>query len=352
MDDDTTDPRRLIDLPTVHKAYLVEQTYGTRTVLCGVCEQRCEIEDGARGRCESRVNIDGQLYTLAYGDLLTCESEPVEAKPLYHFRPGKRMMTVSTASCNLDCPWCRSHAHSRSAPRPLKAKHVPMREVADAALAAGDTGICVGFTEPLVLFEYCLGLFREAGARKLDCAFVSNGYMTGDALHMLRRAGLNAMSVDIKGSDAVYRERCGAPAGAAPAWETVRGALESGVHVEVVHLVVTGVNDDAGSFAEFLERHLEFAGSEVPLHINAYVPAFRFDAPPTDVGTLESFHAAARDAGVTFAYVGNVPGHELAGTFCPGCGQILLSRSAGSLERDFTDGFTCGGCGYALPVVP
>lgn len=342
----------MIDLPTVHKAYLVEQTYGTQTVRCGVCAQRCEIEKDARGVCETRLNLEGQLYSLTYGDLLSCESRPVEMKPFYHFRPGKSMMTVSTASCNFDCPWCQNHLQSRTPPRPLKARHVPMREVADAAVASGDIGVCVSLTEPLMLFEYCLGLFREAGARKLDCAFVSNGYMTSDALHMLARAGLNAMNVDIKGDDSVYRDLCGAAAGASPAWETVKNALESDIHVEVVHLVVTGVNDDEASFADVVEKHLEFAGSTVPLHINAYEPACDFDAPPTSVEVLESFHAAAKGAGIDFAYVGNVPGHELANTYCPQCGNVLLVRSSGKLEEDLTDGFTCRSCGYALPLIP
>ncbi|MHB8894431.1 MAG: radical SAM protein [Candidatus Geothermincolia bacterium] len=352
MDEPVFEGHKIIDLPTVHKAYLVEQTYGTQTVRCGVCAQRCEIDPDARGRCETRLNLEGQLYTLTYGDLLTCESRPVEIKPFYHFRPGKSMMTVSTASCNLDCPWCQNHLHSRTAPRPLQARHVPMREVADAAVAAGDVGICVSFTEPLMLFEYCLGLFREAGARKLDCAFVSNGYMTSDALHMLSRAGLNAMNVDIKGNDAVYREHCGAEAGALPAWETVKNALASGIHVEVVHLVVTGLNDNEESFDEVLARHLEYAGPAVPLHINAYLPAFEYGAPATKVEFLEEAHAKAKEAGVLFPYVGNVPGHRLANTYCPECGELLLVRSDGTLTQDLTNDFNCPSCGYSLPVVP
>lgn len=351
MEERLVEGREIVDLPTVHKAYLVEQTYGTLTVRCGVCAQHCEIADGARGLCETRLNLGGQLYTLTYGDVLTCESRPVEMKPFYHFHPGTSMLTISTASCNLDCPWCQNHAHSRIAPRPLKARHVPMREVVDAASAAGDAGVCVSFTEPLMLFEYCLGLFREAGARKMASAFVSNGYMTSDALHMLSRAGLSAMNVDIKGSDEVYRKLCGGRMGAAPAWETIANALEMGVHVEVVHLVVTGVNDDESSFAEVIERHLESAGASVPLHINAYSPACDFDAPATSVEFLEKAHAMAKQAGVLFPYVGNVEGHELANTYCPECGKLLLERSGGRLERDLTDSFQCPSCGYPLPVI-
>jgi pyruvate formate lyase activating enzyme len=351
MEEPGIEGHKIIELPTVHKAYLVEQTYGTQTVKCGVCARRCEIPAEERGACRTRLNLQGQLYTLTYGDLLSCESRPVEMKPLYHFRPGRSMTTVSTASCNFSCPWCQNHVQSRAEPRPLQARSVPMSEVCDSALASGDVGVCVSFTEPLMLFEYCLGLFREAGARKLDCAFVTNGYMTSDALHMLSRAGLNAMNVDIKGSDAVYSTRCGVDAGALPAWETVRNAIESGIHVEVVHLVVTGLNDDEDAFRDLVARHLEYAGPGVPLHINAYQPAFEYDAPPTPVEFLERAHAIAKQAGVLFPYVGNMSGHRLANTYCPTCGELLLTRDAGELRQDLTNDYRCPSCGYELPVI-
>lgn len=351
MDDPTVEGRQMIDLPTVHKAYLVEQTYGTQTVSCGVCVQHCEIEPEARGLCETRLNVDGQLYTLTYGDVVSCESRPVEIKPLFHFHPGKTMLTIAGPSCNLRCPWCQNSEISRAVPRPLKARHVPMREIAEQAEASGDVGVCVSFSEPLMLFEYCLGLFRELGGRKLVSAFVTNGYMTSDAVHMLARAGLGAMNVDIKGSDKVYEELCGGKAGALPAWETVKNAKEMGIHVEVTHLVVTGLSDTEESFSEVISRHLEYAGPEVPLHINAYLPAFEYDAPPTSVEFLERAHAMAKEAGILFAYVGNVVGHPLANTLCPQCGALLLERSNGRLERDLTEGGSCPSCGYALPLV-
>jgi pyruvate formate lyase activating enzyme len=351
MEEPAIEGHKIIELPTVHKAYLVEQTYGTHTVRCGVCARHCEIPDEHFGFCRTRLNLQGQLYTLTYGDLLSCESGPVEMLPFYHLRPGKSMTTVSTASCNLSCPWCENHLQSRAAPRPLQARSVPMSEVCDSALASGDVGVCVSFTEPLMLFEYCLGLFREAGARKLDCAFVTNGYMTSDALHMLSRAGLNAMNVDIKGSDAVYREKCGVEAGALPAWETVKNAIVSGIHVEVAHLAVTGLNDDVGAFTELVGRHLEYAGPDVPLHINAYHPAFEYDAAPTPVDFLERAHAIAKEAGVLFPYVGNVPGHELANTYCPCCGELLLKRDAGELKEDLTNDYRCPHCSYELPII-
>jgi pyruvate formate lyase activating enzyme len=353
MDDIACSPERgrLLELPTVHKAYLVEKTYGETDVRCGVCAQACRVPEGDKGFCETRVNIERELYTLTYGDVIAAESRPVEIKPFFHFHPGKSMMTIAGPSCNLRCPWCQNHELSRAVPRPLKARHVPMREVVDAAEAAGDIGICVSFTEPLMLFEYCLGLFRESGARGMVNAFVSNGYMTSDALHMLARAGLNAMNVDIKGNERVYRECCGGRAGDLPAWETVRNALKMGVHVEVVHLVVTGLNDREEEFREVCVKHLEYGGPEVPLHITAYRPAFEYDRPATSLRFLEWAYVAAKESGILFPYLGNVREHPYENTFCPGCGELLLERSYFELKRDLTDDGKCPSCGRQIPLV-
>ena len=353
--DETSEDRAagggLLQMPTVHKAYLVEKTYGVTAVRCGVCRQACEVEEGASGFCGTRVNVDRELYTLTYGDVIAAESRPVEMKPFYHFHPGSSMMTIAGPSCNLRCPWCQNHRLSRAAPQPGSARHVPMRELVDAARAAGDIGICVSFTEPLMLFEYCLGLFRESGARGMVNAFVSNGYMTSDALHMLVRAGLNAINVDIKGSGRVYRERCGGREGDLPAWETVRNALEMGLHVEVTHLVVTGLNDREGEFGEVCRKHMEYGGREVPLHITAYRPAFEYQEPPTPVRFLEWAYGAAKEAGILFPYVGNIRDHPYENSYCPGCGELLVERSGFRLQRDLTSDWSCGSCGRRLPVV-
>ena len=349
MDEITLDRSRLINLPTVHRAYRWEKEGDA--ARCGACHQNCLIPEGEKGFCRVKMNLGGMLHTLVYGDVISCESRPVEMKPFFHFYPGKSLLTICGPSCNMRCPWCQNHQLSRAEPRPLKAKQVETMDVVNAALAAGDVGLCVSFTEPMVLFEYCMGLFREASARKLACTFVSNGYMTSDAMHMLSRAGMNAINVDIKGSDEVYREYCGARQGDKPAWDTVRNALEMGMHVEVVHLVVTGLNDRRESFEDICRRHLEYAGTDVPLHITAYRPAFEYREPPTSLEFLEWAYGAAREAGILFPYLGNVPGHRFESTYCPECDELLLKRSGFTLERDLTDGYRCPSCGYALPVV-
>jgi len=348
MGEQVLEGKSVVELPTLHRAYLADRESGG--IRCGVCHQHCLITEGARGTCDTRINIGGELFTMTYGDVIACESRPVELKPFFHLKPGTTHLTICCPSCNFECRWCQNHHYSGTAPRPLKAEQAGMRDLVAAAQADGDTGICVSLTEPLMMFEYTLGLFREAAPKGLDCAYVTNGYMTPDALHMLHRAGLNAMSIDVKGDEALYREYCGAREGDLPVWENVRDALQRGMHVEVVHLAVTGLNDNKASFDAIVSRHLEFAGPDVPLHVTAYTPDRDYLEPATAAEFLEWAYGEARERGIRFAYVGNVAGHPGENTYCPECGRLALERLGPHLERDMTEENRCASCGYTFPI--
>lgn len=341
-----TDPQRA---PTVREALLWEPRAGG-AVACGLCERRCEIRPGRLGWCGARRNHEGRLFTLAYGDLAAVESRPIEIKPFFHYWPGSTALTYATWSCNLACAWCQNHALSRRRPDPQRAQCVPPAELVTLARAWGDRGLCASFTEPTLLFEHCCDTFPLARAQGLYCCFVSNGRMTAEALALLAARGLDALKVDIKGPPEVYGRFCGADDGVA-AWERVRQATQLGLHVEVVNLIVPGVNDDDASLVWLIERHLEAAGPETPLHFTRYFPAHRFTAPPTQLSVLERAYRMARDAGVDFAYLGNVPGHPWEDTRCPACGTLLLQRHGPALLRAaVTPRGTCPRCERPVPL--
>lgn len=319
-------------------------------VACGLCQRRCEIAPGRLGTCGVRRNADGRLFTLVYGDLAALESRPIEIKPFFHYWPGSTALTYATWSCNLACAWCQNHGLSRRRPDPRRAKAFVPADVVALARAWGDRGLCVSLTEPTLLFEHCCETFPLARARGLYRCFVSNGRMTAEALAMLAARGLDGLKVDIKGPPQVYRRFCGADDGIVP-WERVRQAKRLGLHVEVVNLVVPGVNDDDPSLAWLIERHLEFAGPETPLHFTRYHPAHRLTAPSTPVHVLERACRMARDAGVDFAYLGNVPGHPWEDTRCPTCGTLVLQRHGPALVRSaLTPRGACPCCDRPIPV--
>jgi len=342
-------PRKGLEkLPSVRRSALHEKLPGGK-VRCGVCERRCVIAEGEAGFCKTRVNLGGELYTLVYGDVSSMSANPIEKKPFYHFWPGSVALTIGTWSCNFTCPWCQNWGISKFPPKPERANYISPEKFVEITLKERCQGTSISFDEPTLLFEYSLDVFRLARARGLYNTFVSNGYMTLKALGMLRDAGLDAINLDVKGDAEAVRKYCGADVEVV--WRNVREAKKLGLHVEVVNLVIPGVNDGEEQLRGLARRHLREAGGETPLHFTAYYPAYRFDAPPTPVATLERAHDIAVSEGLQYVYIGNVPGHRYENTYCPGCGKLLLKRFGLELARSELKGNRCPDCGREIPLI-
>ncbi len=334
----------------LHPAQLFE-SLPQKKVRCHLCQRRCVIPEGGRGFCRVRVNRGGQLFTLTYGNLSAIESRPIEIKPFFHYYPGSSSLTFSTWSCNFSCAWCQNHHLSGSLP-PEEPRHLfSPDEVLEMALRAGDDGICVSFNEPTLLFEFCLDLFPKAKERGLYCCFVSNGYMTLEALEALIEAGLDGMNVDVKGRQEAYSRYCGG-AKVDGVWEVASHARKRGVHIEIVCLLVTGVSDDDRTIDWIIERHLELLGPDTPIHFTRYFPARNFVAPPTALSRLEHAYERAKEAGIRYVYLGNIHGHEGENTYCPNCGEpLILRRGFATLAVNLSEGNKCPKCGTQIPIV-
>jgi pyruvate formate lyase activating enzyme len=336
--------------PTIREALFYEKLSDSR-VRCTLCERRCEIAEGSKGFCKTRENRSGRLYTLVYGDIAAVESRPIEIKPFFHYWPGSTTLTFSTYSCNLDCVWCQNFHLSKSEPKPAKAIYFPPENVVEMAVRSGDTGLCASFQEPTLLTEWAIQLFElgiDSGVKY--CCYVSNGYMTLEALRTLSEAGMDGLKIDIKGDNETYANFCGG-GDAEKVWRKAADAKELGLHVEIVNLVVTGVNDDEEDLRWIVENHLKYAGNDTPLHFTRYFPAYRFKNPPTKVETLEKAYEMARKAGVLYPYVGNVSGHKYESTYCPNCGERLVRRHGPYMLRyGITEDNRCPGCGTQIPI--
>ncbi len=316
--------QKLLRLPTVHEALFYEKLDGDR-VRCILCERNCSLPLGLKGFCKTRMNLDGKLYTLVWGNLSALESRPIEIKPFFHYWPGSTALTFSTWSCNFDCSWCQNHHLSKTEPDATKSSFYPPEKIVGDALRGGDEGLCASFQEPTLLTDWVLPVFRLAHERGLYSCYVSNGYMTLEALRLLKESGMDGLKIDLKGDAETYREFCGG-ADVEKVWRNAQIAKEMGFHVEIVNLVVTGVNDDAACLRWIIERHLKEAGAETPLHFTRYYPAYKFHNPPTKVETLEKAYEMARAAGVLYLYLGNIRGHDYENTYCPKCGERLIQR--------------------------
>ncbi len=318
--------------------------YVREKIVCQLCWRFCKIADGESGFCKVRVNVSGKLYTLTYGKLSALESRPIEIKPFFHFKPGSTSMTFSTYSCNFECPWCQNWRISKALPP--DGEELSPNIIVREALKCGDTSTCASLNEPTLLFEYLLEVYRIAKERGLMNTMVSNGYLSIIALDNLHSSGLNAMNVDVKGDAEVYEKYCGGKVEFV--WRTIERALKLGIHVEVICLLVTDVNDDEETIRDVVENHLTYAGSDIPLHFTRYFPAYLFNRPPTKVERLERAVEIAKREGLNFVYTGNVPGHRYENTYCPECDALLIRRYSWRVIENRIDEGVCWKCGYKI----
>jgi pyruvate formate lyase activating enzyme len=220
----------------------------------------------------------------------------------------------------------------------------------DLALRRGDEGLCVSFQEPLLLSDWAVSLFKTGSQKGLYGCYVSNGYMTSEALQLLLDSGMDGLKVDVKGDRESYQKYC-YNVDVDKVWKNAREAREKRVHVEVVNLVISGVSDDEACIEEVIARHLKEVGPETPLHFTRYFPAYKFDNPPTKIGTLEKAYTTAKKAGVRYPYIGNVFGHKYENTVCPNCDEVLIQRLGYSVRKyNVTEDKKCPKCGQLIPI--
>jgi pyruvate formate lyase activating enzyme len=333
--------------PNIRHA-LLQEPLGKK-VRCNLCERRCEIIDGGMGWCRTRQNQGGTLFTTIYGSVSSLSANPIEKKPFYHFYPGSRALTIGSWSCNFGCPWCQNWDITKKPP-PLESRFLAPEEFINEALYLGCQGTSISFNEPTLSFEWSLDVFRLAKERNLYNTFITNGYMTAEALTALSDAGLDAMNVDIKGDALGVRKYCKG-IDVHHVWERCQQARELGLHLEITTLIIPGVNSDDGTIKGIAERIAAELGRETPWHISGYYPAYRFTAPATPIKILEYAWEFADEAGLKFVYIGNVLGHPKDNTLCPNCNTILVERwGLKVLKNSVVDG-RCPVCGRIVPGV-
>jgi pyruvate formate lyase activating enzyme len=312
--------------------------------------RQCVIQENAYGSCKTRINVNGKLYTRVYGNLSALESRPIEIKPFFHFYPGSTALTFATWSCNFKCPWCQNYHLSKVKP-PLNTNPITPWEIVKIALSNKDLGICVSFNEPTLLFEFALDTFKLAKKSNLYNSFVSNGYLSSEALKLLKKAGLDAINIDIKGNEMVYEKFCGGVS-LDHVWATAKLAKKLGIHVEIINLVITNTNDGLSDLEAVIERHIKEVGVDTPLHFTRYYPSYKFFKSRTKIETLVNAYTLAKKHGILYPYLGNVPGHIFENTYCHNCGKLLIKRDGFTINYvRISSKNTCLKCGTKIPIV-
>lgn len=334
----------------IREASLFEKLEGNK-VRCHLCAHECNIADGKRGICGVRENRDGTLFTLIYNTVSSEAVDPIEKKPLYHFLPGTLSYSQGTIGCNFRCRHCQNWTISQVKLDGAYTRELTPEESLAYAVNSGCASMSWTYNEPTIWHEFAYDSAKLAHQAGLKTVYVTNGYITEEALRDISPY-LDAFRVDIKAfRDEFYREVCGAHL--QPVLDASVVARELGMHIEVVNLIIPGLNDDPGETKSLIEWVRDNLGPQTPMHFTRFYPMYKMeDASPTPVATLERAWHVAKEAGIKYPYVGNVAGHEYENTYCPECGTLLIDRSGFSIVRNtVTEDKKCPKCGCRIAVV-
>ncbi len=335
------------------KEVLLYKKLKDKTVQCHTCAHFCVIEPGKRGVCGVRENIEGKLYALNYKKVIAINIDPIEKKPLFHFLPGSRSLSIATVGCNLKCLNCQNWDISQSfkGKTEIPGDEIPPEKIVEIALENKLPSISYTYTEPTIFLEYALETMKLAKKAGLKNVFVSNGFMSEESAKLVIPY-LDANNIDLKGfSDEFYQKNCGAKL--KPILDTAKLMKKSGVWVEITTLVIPTLSDSEEMFKGITKFIKEELGPETPWHISQFSGAISWKLkhlPETPIESLEKGWKIGKEAGLKYVYTGNVSGLSSENTICPKCGKIAINRTNYIIHRHDKKG-KCPRCKADLSII-
>jgi len=319
-------------------------------VQCDICPNRCILSKGDRSVCRSKINHDGTLYTLTYGNPCSVHVDPVEKKPLFHFKPETLAFSIATTGCNLRCLNCQNWEISQAKPHDVRNMDLFPNAVVQEALSTKAQSIAYTYSEASTFFEYMLDTARIARKNKVSNLYISNGYINTDPLLELCKV-LDAANINLKSfSDAIYKKLNGGRL--EPVLDTLKTLHQQGIHLEITNLVVPGYTDDEDMVKQMCGWIVTHLGQNHPLHFSRFFPQYKLDRlPPTPVATLSHFREIAMAEGIHYVYVGNVPGHEGNHTYCHQCKKRIIERNGYMIGENHISKGRCTFCQTQIPGV-
>jgi pyruvate formate lyase activating enzyme len=313
-------------------------------VSCHLCNHRCVIADNDTGKCNVRKNIDGSLFSINYGYLVAENVDPIEKKPLFHFLPGSYSYSIASAGCNFSCFFCQNYQISQVS-QEFKAKDYGVYfnpdEIVEKALRYKCKSISYTYTEPTVFFEYAYDTAVIAKNKGIKNVFVTNGYMTSEAIDMLSPY-LDAANVDLKSfSDKFYKKYVGAKL--KPVLDNIKYMKNSDIWIEVTTLLIPGLNDSEEEIKE-IASFLKNISPDIPWHISAYFPRYKSAIEPTKPQKIFDAVKIGKESGLLYVYGGNIISDGLENTVCPTCGKTLIKRDGYDITNYGIDKNCCAFC--------
>jgi len=333
-----------------HEAMLYEKKEKNR-VKCNLCGRRCLINEDATGFCLVRKNVNGVLTSLVYGKAVSAAVDPIGKKPLSHFNPGALVMSIATAGCNFRCKFCDNWMISQD--RTIPGKDFPPDQVIKTARDKNCYGISYTYTEPTVFFEYAYDVAKIAHKVGFFNTFVTNGYLTPEAVKTISPI-LDAATVDFKGGgDPDFYKNYSSVPTVEPIYEALKEFRRNGVHIEITNLVVPKIGDSSDRIKEMATWIKEILGKDTPFHLLRFHPDYKMTTNQgTSVEIMEKAYMTARNAGLNYVYIGNIPGHPAENTYCPKCNELLIKRHSFEITRwNITKDKRCSVCNNKIPIV-
>lgn len=319
-------------------------------VQCTACRRRCVLEEGQIGFCGVRKNIKGKLRLLVHSLPNAVNVDPIEKKPLFHFLPGTLAFSIGTQGCNFACQFCQNYDLSQR--REIIGVRLTPTQAVKMALDHGCKSISYTYNEPTIFIEYAYDIGKLARKKGLANTFVTNGYETEESIELMKEF-VDAVTVDFKGNGnpQFYLKYMSVPK-EEEIYQTLLMMKEAGFHIEITDLVVPKIGDNLEDAKKLVRWIVENLGEETPIHFLRFFPHYLLsDLPPTPVETLEKHAKIAKEEGMKFVYIGNVPGHPLEHTYCPKCGKPVIERYGIEIVGWHLDeNFRCKYCGYKLPI--
>jgi len=317
-------------------------------IQCTLCPHNCHINEGKRGSCRVRKNINGKLIAENYEQVCSYSFDPIEKKPLYHFYPGQKIFSVGSIGCNLHCKFCQNWEISQTNVDDFgHLNQITAEGIVELADSRHDNmGIAFTYNEPIVWYEYMVDIAKLAHQKGLKTVMVTNGFINPKPLESLIPL-IDAFSVDLKAfSEKFYAEITSA--GLQPVLETLKTIRKNNKHLEITNLVITDLNDDAAEFKEMVSWIADELGEETVLHISRYHPMYKMKNEATSTSKLQELYEIAKEK-LDYVYLGNVSTYEGQNTYCKSCREIAISRTGYYIEMSGLDKYgNCKFCGASI----
>ncbi len=331
----------------IREALLYEKLDNCRT-RCLLCAHRCQINSGRRGLCGVRENKEGILYSLIFGTLIAENVDPIEKKPFFHVYPGSRSFSIATVGCNFNCDFCQNHNISQM-PRStlmIMGEDTAPEAIVSRAKKNRCKTIAYTYTEPTVYLETALETSKIALNEGLQNVFVTNGYMSEQALEVMKPY-LSAANVDLKSfRDGFYKKNCGARL--RPVLDSLKKMKDLGIWVEITTLLIPELNDSSDELKDIADFIADL-GIETPWHISRFHPQYKMvNRPVTPVDSLHRACEIGKSAGLRYVYSGNVPGDEGENTYCANCSKLVIIRCGYRIVENILSGGLCPHCSHPL----